>query len=326
MNGPRPTRDRAPRRRRRLGIPITATVGIVGASLLLTMTPANAATATDAYYVGDSQTTFSRNATTFTWQGNYAVDPNGNQIYACSYDNVTKMAIDGYGNATLDIQRELDALNVKWARQYLSASLSDADRDLGGQVSFRSKYTVDYSSAVTCPSPQYPVKQDGGTTAQRKVVATAGGFVAFMAVASLAYISAGYYNDKWIGTSKFEAAVGCLGGLVGLEIERDIKNDGKLPWYDYLIKCSAGSVAFAGLGRIAKVFGTTSERQKFNEAVVKAIDNVYGNAQVAAIAVGEITDGMWAAVKQVYRDWRDGRLGRLAATRHATRLHRGARQ
>lgn len=315
MNEPHPTRGHAPCRRRRLKIPITATVGIVGASLLLTMTPANAfSKTTESYTVGTAQKTFTNTTTTFKWEGAYEFDPQGNYVYACDYSNTTRMAIDGNGSATPAIRRALDDLAMKYANTYLKSRVTDADDDLGGKVSFRTRYEVYYPAQVTCPDPTYAVKANGGTTGQRQAAGVGGGVGAALGAATAIYFAGGLYDQIYgtqiTGSNAFEAAAGCLVGLVGLQATQDVLNADKLPWYDWLLKCGAGSVGWVGFGKIGKVFSDATLRDEFFNSVALATEYIYQDFKAAKNAAAAWGVNMWEAMARIYREYRNGDLPR----------------
>ena len=316
------------RHRRRLKGHIPVIVGVVTASLLCTMTPANAVSkTTESYQFGTAATTFTNTTSTFKWEGVYEFAPNGNYVYSCNYNETTRLAIDGNGSATGEIFRQLDDLAVKFANTYLPAKMTDADKDFGNRVSFRMRYDVDYSSQVTCPDPTYEVKVNGGTDAQREAVGTGVSLAAGIAAATAVYMTGGLYDYTYgtniIGTSQFEAAAGCIIGLFGLQAFRDVRNVDKLPWYDWLLKCSGGAAAFAGYGKISRVFGTAASRDAFFQAIGKGIGYAYGTAQSGYYAAKNLGQNMWTAIERIYNEWRQGRLGRRALKRPSARLHSG---
>lgn len=298
-------------RLRRLKIPVVATVGMVMASLLLTMLPANAATtATDDYIVGDGQSTFSKNRVDLSWTGHY----NTSGVWVCTYNETTYAGIDGNGTSTGDIRKAIDGLSMAWLNYYLDLDQADLDRDSGGQVSFRGKLKMNTASKITCPNPLYKIRYFGGSNAQRYVSAmTAGGEAGLAAAIALMIATrmAGY--QAYIPYTAYQAAVGCVAGAVGHQVNNDFNLKTLNGWYSLLSGCAQGGLAYGSLTKVCRVTTTDAPRNEINDSVASALEWAWNSRTDAYAWAKTFVQGLYAACKT----WIDAHPGRVAASDYA---------
>lgn len=235
------------------------------------------------------------------WERVRLLDGRQVRSYACRYDLTVTARVSGEGDGRAVARAALDRQPTEATNRFIELDLADTDRGRGAGISFGGHLTTYSPRRQDCSTPLGYVDDIPYNWSERVVAGhLAAPVVSAALYGALSIKGADYFRGAVLHAHPYDAAVGCLSGVVGTVVATKITDGFARPAPGAeLARCGARVVRDPS---VAAWFGWLARHPRsLQDAVAGATRRVYGSKTWAHFLLDDTVRGVLRAAARLGR-------------------------